>query len=49
MSLIWLASGGVRAATPAQVDTAMKKAVDALYAAQKNGNWEAVPALEWVL
>ena len=32
-----------RAATPAQVDAAMKKAVDALYRAQKNGNWEVVP------
>jgi len=34
----------IRAATPAQVDAAMTKAIAALYAAQKNGNWELVQA-----
>ena len=53
--LLCLAPLAVRADTPAQVavavdddraervDAAMKGAVDALYAAQKNDNWEAVP------
>jgi len=31
-----------RAATPAQVDTAMKKAVGCIYAQEANGNWETV-------
>ena len=33
----------VRAATPAQVDTAMQKAIAVLYATQHDGNWENVP------
>jgi len=31
-----------RGATPQQIDAAMKKAVDALYAQQAHGNWETV-------
>ena len=39
-------NGVARAATPQQVDDAVKKAIANLYQIQKNGNWENVPAQE---
>jgi len=40
--LLCLAAVPARAATPEAVDAAVKKAIDNLYAAQKNGTWETV-------
>src|SRR5437016_4395618 len=34
------------AATPEQVDKAIKKAIDYIYSQQNEGNWEAVPKRE---
>ncbi len=47
LAAIFALSGGtVRAATPEQVEEAIKKAVDYLYTQQKGDNWEEVPAAD---
>ena len=43
MGAVLFAPARSRAATPEQVDQAMKKAIQYLYSQQKKGNWEVVP------
>jgi hypothetical protein len=42
LCLLSILATNIRAATPAQVDAAIQKAVEYLYKQQKNGNWEVV-------